>query len=254
MLQSQRHEKILNVLRERGYLSVPEAVSIFASSPATIRRDFTLLCRAKLLRRVRGGVGHIDSGADPAPFPARENIFTVEKRRIAAKAVSLIKSGDVVFVCGGTTTFHIAACLTNIDIRLITNSVRLAAALDLRKSEIPNVEIYLSGGFMYAKSGMLLGPSAENSFGMYHADLAFIPAEGVSAEGVFNSNELVVGIEQAMLRNASKTIVLADHSKLGHKAMCRICRLEETDSLITDEFDAAAVEEIKQRGVTVVTV
>jgi DeoR/GlpR family transcriptional regulator of sugar metabolism len=42
--------------------------------------------------------------------------------------------------------------------------------------------------------------------------------------------------ERTMIENTDRTIILADHSKLGNKALCHVCGLDCIDMLITDKW------------------
>jgi DeoR/GlpR family transcriptional regulator of sugar metabolism len=59
-----------------------------------------------------------------------------------------------------------------------------------------------------------------------------------------------------MIRNGEKVAVLADHSKIGRRAMTQVCGLDEIDLLITDECsdNAPALDKIRQRGLEVIAV
>jgi len=252
MLQSERQDRILGYLLEHDYLTVPEAAKVFQASPATVRRDFDELAGRQLVRRVHGGIrpaGKQIQGMEP--FSLRELRFSQEKNALAREAVKRLESGNVVFIDGGTTTFHLGLCLPEIDLRVITNSVRLARVLEEKNPVTANWEIYVTGGYLYPKSGILLGPSAEAGLGQYHADWAFLSVGGVTAAGISNTNELVVESERVMMRNSEKVAVLADHSKLGKNAMCHVCGLGEIDLLITDAWpqDETILQAVKEQGV-----
>ncbi|HCE46252.1 MAG TPA: hypothetical protein DET40_22125 [Lentisphaeria bacterium] len=232
MLQKQRQEKIMECLAGGDYLSVEEAVKLFKSSPATIRRDFMELAESDQVLKVRGGVRSRKAAA-VLPFSDRASEYYAEKEAIAKSAVSMIRTGDVVFIDGGTTTFHMASYLPDINIRIITNSLRLASVLEEKKSDA-GWEIYLTGGFLYTKSGILLGPNAQSSLAQYHANLAFLSVSGIDGNGIYNNSELVVDMERVMINNSDRTIIMADHSKIGKHGLVKVCGLEKIGALITD--------------------
>lgn len=234
MIQLQRHERILKYLTEHEFLTVKDAVRIFQASPATIRRDFGDLAQQSLVRRTRGGV-KFERGFEQGmtPFALRETQYSVEKEALARQACSLLKPGEVIFIDGGTTTFHLTTWLPNQNLRIITNSLRFANAMEERRKEKSLVEIYLTGGYLYPNSGILLGPNAVTSLSHYHANWAMLSAEGITDAGISNTNDLVVEAERAMLEHADKVAILADHSKIGKRAMCHVCGLDQIDLLIT---------------------
>ena len=55
MRQSLRHQKIVELVKQKGYLSTDELVALFDVSPQTIRRDLMELAEANVIRRTQGG-------------------------------------------------------------------------------------------------------------------------------------------------------------------------------------------------------
>ena len=53
-----RQHDILELARERGYVSIDELAQAFAVTPQTIRRDINQLADQGLLRRTHGGAAH----------------------------------------------------------------------------------------------------------------------------------------------------------------------------------------------------
>lgn len=251
----ERHEQLIRWLGQNGLVSASRAIQLTGASPATVRRDFAELTRQGLAKRVHGGIRLVES-VGMKPFAMRQAQFSREKMALAQRAVSLLKSGDVVFIDGGTTTFHLGACLPPVPLRIITNSLQLAEALDERSRKHGELEIFLTGGLLYPGSGLLAGPAAHNSVAQYHADWAFLSVGGITVEGLFNTTELVVETERRMIANAGKTVVLADHGKIGRHAMCHVCGLDEIDFLITDQSDSSGAElrKLETAGLQIITV
>ena len=55
MLNSERHEKILKIVNEKGAASVAELTATLGVSESTIRRDLLELSRSGSLKKVHGG-------------------------------------------------------------------------------------------------------------------------------------------------------------------------------------------------------
>lgn len=253
MLKLDRRQKITEHLQTHGSLRVSEAVNILQVSPATIRRDFALLTEEGWAERGHGGVAvgpKLRLKGWMPPYQARRMVQVAEKRRIAQAAASLLSPGDAIFIDGGTTTMHLAPFLPS-GVRVITHSVILAVALDESATPERSLEVYLAGGFMHPNTGLLVGPQALETIRNYHARWALISAGGVCTDGVTNNVEQEVDIEKAMIQNADKVVILADHTKIGVRAMVRMCRLHEVDLIITDrEAPAEALAEIRNAGLT----
>ncbi len=242
-MKSSRQDQILQLLTGRNSLSVEEAVASTGASPATVRRDFNHLAEQQLVERVHGGVRPARTGDHS--FALRRNQNTEEKYAIACRAAAMLQPADAVFVDGGTTTLQLAACLPPAPLRIITNSVRFASALDGEAATRGTLEILVTGGYLVPQSGLLAGIAARNSLAEYHANWAFLSAGGVTADGIFNNSQHVVDIERVMIAQAAKVAVLADHSKIGATALCHISDFSQIDVLITNRHPSTT-HHIKQ--------
>jgi DeoR/GlpR family transcriptional regulator of sugar metabolism len=254
MNTSERDDRILASLAEKNFLSVEEAAALTTSSLATVRRDFQRLSDARQMQRVRGGARPIRN--EPmTPFALREVQYSREKEMLARAAAELFSPNDVLIIDGGTTTFHLGRCLPDIPLRIITNSLRLASVLDDQSRTHSGLEVYLTGGYLYPNSGLLVGPGAQASLAQYHAQWALLSVGGVSEEGFFNTSEVVVETERRMIEHADRVIVLADHSKIDKRSMCQVCPLSEVDYLITDAHPATAgaLRRLGDTGLEIIT-
>lgn len=257
MIQRERRQRVLDYLLDRDVLTVEEACTLLNASPATVRRDFRALAKMGLAERTRGGVGRVQTVlGGMLPFVAREVQQSREKDAIACEAARLLRPGDVVMIDGGTSTFHLAKYLPDCPLRIITNSLRMAAALGDKRHADADVEVFLTGGYVYPQSGLLVGPQAVNTLAQYHADWAFLSVGGICEDGIFNTNELVVESERMMIRNADRTVVLADHTKIGRRSMCRLAELSLLFRLITDSYPEtdATIQRLREMGLDIVSV
>lgn len=257
MMQRERHTRILAHLDAHEVLSVEHAVQLLGASPATVRRDFNALAGQRLVERTRGGVGRArPSMGGMLPFGWRKDQHPREKAALAREAVSMLKPSDVIMVDGGTSTFHLAEYLPDFPLRVITTSVRLAAVLGERRLAKAATEVFLTGGYLYPESSLLIGPQAAATLAQYRANWAFLSVGGICEDGIYNTNEFVVESERTMIRNAERTVVLADHSKVGRRSMCRICGLDEIGLIITDDYPGArgALGALGEAGVQIKSV
>jgi DeoR/GlpR family transcriptional regulator of sugar metabolism len=249
---AERQAEIRKWLQEQEFLSVSEACRRAEASPATIRRDFAQLVAEGVAERHRGGVRR--QGRDAlamVPFAEREMRQAAEKSAIARAAAALLEPGDAVFVDGGTSTLHLASHLGAVPVRIITNSLRLAVAVGERPTAQP-VEVHLSGGYLLPRSGLLIGPQARATIAGYHTRWAFLSVGGVGPDGVYNTDGLIADIEQTMIANCERAVVLADHTKLAVRSLCHVAPLSRIALVITDAAaDPAAVAAIRAAGVTV---
>lgn len=243
MKRSARNREILAVLREREDLSVGEACQIFGLSPATVRRDFVAIVESGKAEKTWGGIRSSQLSSVPMlPSGTREGLHIEEKRRIAARAATLCRDGDIVFIDGGTTTLQLARWLANRPLRIVTNSLLIAYEMDRLRAGPGGAEVFLTGGYLYPLSGLLVGPEATASLQKYTANIAFLSVGGISEEGASNNHHLVIEVERVMLNRAGRTVLLADHSKFGRRELVSECAWNEVDKIVTDASPKAGLK------------
>lgn len=236
MKRRQRQRQILELLQVDPELGVDDACAQLRASAATIRREFAQLAADGRVEKTWGGVrlkANASEPAGPAAFHHRLTENAAEKRAIAEAAAALLEEGDVVMIDGGTTTYQLCEFIALKRIRIITNSLVIAQAVDRLKGRQRGAEIYLTGGILEPESSVLSGPPAEAFLKRYHARWAFLSAAGVDAKEATNHNEAVLASERLMIAQSEHVALLADHTKLGQRAMCALCSLAKVDHLFT---------------------
>ena len=239
-----RQAQIHDALAKSGFANLADLSRLLGVSPSTTRRDLMAMEADGLVQRVHGGVvlshgeanGGESVGAASAassfvgqPLKAASNL-AVAKRAIADVAAGLVEDGDTVLLDGGTTTFALAEALVGRRLQVITNSIPVAN-LFVRSRQ---VEVILLGGVVYSRSGVALGPATVAMLEGLHCRRAFLSAAGVSQDGLYNSNLLLVETERAMIACADCVTVIADSTKFGRKSLAHLCPLSEIDELIVD--------------------
>jgi len=253
MRQNLRLQAILDYLQDHAELTVDQACTLLKASPATIRRDFNMLNEHGEVSKTWGGVARKQQMlSDMKPLFLRQTHFVKEKKAIARAAASMIKDGDVVMIDGGTTTLEMTPLLLKKKIRVITNSLLIANKLHLLQKGWQGAELFMTGGFLYPDSGLLVGPEANKTILAYHADWAFLSCGGVDKTGVTNSNQLVVETERNMIQQSNRAIVLADYSKFGNRSMSKICEFSELDMVISNtQLESEILDDIRAADVAV---
>jgi DeoR/GlpR family transcriptional regulator of sugar metabolism len=233
-----RQRQILELLQSDPELGVEEVCARLGASPATVRRDFAQLSAEGRVEKTWGGVrAKADAPAPVGPpaFAQRLAVRTGEKRAIAQAAAELLEDGDVVMIDGGTTTYQLCEFIAHKRIRIITNSLVIAQAVDRLKGRQRGAEIYLTGGILQPESSVLSGPPAEAFLKRYHARWAFLSAAGIDAKEATNYNEAVLASERLMIEQSERVALLVDHTKLGRRAMCVLCALGKVDHVFTGD-------------------
>ena len=151
MYQSERMDEIMKIVKKNHYVTVDYLVKEIKYSPASIRRDLTILQKQGLVTRSYGGVTFKD--ANNSPFKFRQHSMKTAKHAIAAKAASLVKNGDVVFIDGSSTSQYLGRFLIEKKgIIVITCNMILADFLSEN-----GIETYCTGGKVVEYPGILGG-------------------------------------------------------------------------------------------------
>ncbi len=246
-----RHLKIRELLDTQEFVDLETLCRELDASESSVRRDLVQLEGDGVLRRVYGGAL---TAAVREPVrevngrDSREQGHAEEKRRIAAKTAELIEDRQTVILDGGSTVAAVAHALRNRSLHVITNSLAIALALDDERQ----IEVTLTGGYLYPRLRVTLGPLCEQMLDGVAADVLIMGTGGVTADGFSNGNSLVVGSERKMIEVARKVIIVADHTKFGRNAMIHVAPLEAADYVISDSGLAEEYQELlRQQGVEV---
>jgi DeoR/GlpR family transcriptional regulator of sugar metabolism len=240
----ERRSRLLDIIRVRGFAALDELVRELGVSESTIRRDLDALEEQGAARRTHGGV--LYSGGMPrlAEFDERQPANWAAKRAIAAAAAELIEDGETVLLDGGTTTYEVARLLVGRSLQVVTNSLPVA---NLFASEA-RTDLVLLGGYVSPRTGVCLGPYANELLGRLHVTTTVLSAAGIAEEGLFNAHLLLAETEQAMLKAASRVMVVADSSKFGRKSLTLVSTLDAIDTLVSDDAMPQAWRDVVARA------
>ncbi|HJO09693.1 MAG TPA: DeoR/GlpR family DNA-binding transcription regulator, partial [Verrucomicrobiota bacterium] len=116
-----------------------------------------------------------------------------------------------------------------------------------------SVEVLVTGGVIYPRLGVLVGPLAVESLSKMHADVAIMSGGGITLDGVTNSHALLIDIQRAVLQSAQRIIFCLDHTKFNRRSVSHLCELNAIDTIVTDaQADTDLVAELKQADTQVV--
>ena len=153
-----------------------------------------------------------------------------EKFAIARLVADQVQPGMTVILDGGSTTYAVARLLADKHLQVITNSLPIASLF----GEIGSVETIVTGGSIYSRLGVLVGPLCEQSFEQTHADLAILGGAGITENGIWTHNALIVAAQRKMIGAAERTIFALDNSKFGRKALSLTTPFDPRFTIVTD--------------------
>lgn len=231
MIVEERRQKVLDLVTERGYVALAELANALDTSESTIRRDLDYWDEHGLIKRTHGGAVFRDDAQGMPALEERTSREIEEKRQIAQAAAARIENGESILIDGGTTTLELARLLIGRPLQIVTNSLPIAQLFASSR----DTDLVILGGYVYPRTGVALGPLTIRMLADIHVHQLIMGVGGIAAEGLFNSNLLLVETERAMIRSADEVVVLADHTKLGQKALTFLCDLADIDTLIVDK-------------------
>jgi DeoR/GlpR family transcriptional regulator of sugar metabolism len=230
MLAETRRRRLLDLINSRGFATLDELTKTLGVSESTVRRDLEALDAAGVVRRTHGGAVCSEEVQAMPAFDDRATAQASEKRAIGRAAAGLVHDGDTILLDGGTTTLEVARALSGRAIQVVTNSLPIATHLAASK----DTDLILLGGYVSPRTGVAMGPLAVAALESIRVHRLFMGAGGITREGVFNSNSLLVDTERRMMQSAHQVVLVADRTKLGRLALTRLCGLEEIGTLVVD--------------------
>lgn len=237
----ERHQQILELLREYGRITVKDLCNQFRVSNVTIRNDLNDLEKQDLLIRTHGGAMARENNSSELPFSVRMQKHSDEKHRMARAASQLIENGEAVFIDGGTTASVIRHYLTGKkDLTIITPSIEVTSHLAMHES----IRIFVMGGFFKRESLSTIGASSANVIDNWNIAKAFHGAYGFTPEhGLTDIDPGFIEQKRYIAGKAQVNIGMIDSSKWGKMSLDTFLETKNIDVLITDKNASPEMEE-----------
>ena len=225
---NERQKEILEILYQKGRVSVAELARTLFVAEMTIRRDLTEMEKSGFLRRYRGGaVLKINLGE--MPISQRLLLDKDEKEALAQKCLPFLQDNITVFIDSSSTCQYLIPHLAQKkSITLITNSI--SALLTASRLHLPCI---LIGGEYYEQDMCMVGSLAEQTVRDLNVDLAFFTTAAISDDGIITDFDLrQTMIRRLVMQNAKQSIFLFEKEKRGKKLLYTLCRKEDAAAVI----------------------
>lgn len=232
MLQFERRQNILEIMKKKHSVSIKELASLVYTSEASVRRDIQRLEAEGIVERIYGGVVLSEYKNEVVPVKIRESANSLNKEKIAVRASKLINDGDTVMLDSSSTAFRICKHILNRkNLKIITNNLRVCNEL-----KDTDIEIYLMGGLFSNKRECFTGSFTESFIRSVHSDIFFFSASGISETGeITDVSEDEINIRRLMIKQAKKSVFLCDKTKVGIVSAFKLCDKDDIDMIICDE-------------------
>ncbi|WCN07956.1 DeoR/GlpR family transcriptional regulator [Marinomonas mediterranea] len=232
MSQMTRQDRIVKLVKEKGYLSVDELAQIFAVTPQTIRRDINALVDSHQIRRHHGGASY-DSSTTNVAYSTRQALQQEAKKRIAAHLVKEIPNNASLFINIGTTTEAVAKALLNHEgLQIITNNLNVATILSAK----PDFTVIVAGGTVRSRDGGVMGEATIDFINQFRVDFGIIGISAIDPNdgSLLDFDYQEVRVAQTIIANSRNVFLAADNAKFGRHAVVRLGHLGQVDTLFTD--------------------
>ena len=201
-----RRKEIINILKDREYVTVEEFSKVLGVSTVTIRTDLSALESEGSLIRTHGGAMKSEKKSKQRFISNTMSENELEKKEIALKASSLIKDGSTIIIDSGSTTIHLAENLKDKKITVVTNNI---LAQDILKNE-ESVNLIVLGGTLRRASMGTIGPIANNAVKSMNVDIFFLGAAAYNQEIISSSDVIEVELQKNMIHSAYKVVLYTD--------------------------------------------
>lgn len=238
MLIIERQQRLVDILRSRRAAQLDDLAGELDVSASTVRRDLEALEAEGYARRTHGGAVYTGDDTPRGPTLALAGRMTErneQKQAIARAAAEMVQPHMTLLLDGGSTVIFAARAIAARPIQVVTNSLSIANHF----KDDEQVELLTIGGTLYPRTEVMVGPIALRALEELHADLLFFSLAGLFEHGGepagFNLNHDMALVEQAMMRQATRSVMLMDSSKFGRKSLVRVCGVHEVDRIVTDD-------------------
>ncbi len=233
MTSLERKKKILEILKNKKKASIKELAQFTGFSQITIRRDVRELEEEGKLLRSWGYVFLPEVSKYELSFWDREKNMAEQKKRIAEKAVSLLKEGMTVGLDAGTTTLAIAREIAKRGLKLTVVTPCLPI-LQLT-TRFPSLNVILLGGEYDPENLSFVGPLTTMVIEKLHFDISFIGASAVLPDrGLFTTSTDGAEVDRKIAQSSDLVVGVFDHSKLARNAPFLSVESYLLDLIITD--------------------
>ncbi|GAB3255652.1 DeoR/GlpR family DNA-binding transcription regulator [Chitinimonas naiadis] len=247
LLLKERQTLIQQRLQANGRVLALDLAQELGVSEDTIRRDLRELAAAGLCRRVYGGALPLPPAA--GTLSERRHEAVDRKARLAEVAVSLVRSGQILFLDAGSTNLAIADALPALPLTVITNAPSIAASLLDR----PDLELIQIGGPIDGRVGACLGARAMRDIEQLRPDICFLGACGADSDaGITASHFEEAEFKRAIALRSRAVLAAVTSEKLGAAAPYAVMDASSLHHLVIEaDGDAEQADAFARLGVQV---
>jgi DeoR family transcriptional regulator of aga operon len=234
IIPAQRRNLILELIRQKGVLSVNELSGIIGVSLPTIRRDLDWLAKTGAVQRSHGGatLKTIPGTTFEPDYQIASRVARKEKATIGKLAADRLRDNQSVIFDSSSTVYEAAYHVVEKGLKLtaVTNDIRIGELL----AGNPLIHLLVSGGSLRPGSYTLVGEPGTSFLRSLHVDVALMGIHAINNSSCCDTSLEVAYAKRYMVEAAKQVIVLADAFKFGQVAFFDAFDIDEKIEIITD--------------------
>lgn len=224
MIPAERHQRILEVVSIKHFVSLRELADMLDVTVMTIRRDIEQLSARGIIMSTRGGVKSRET-------PLRMPVERPGAHSLVRAALRYLGDSKVVYIDGGKLTFELATFFPYSDeMTIVTNDFAIAKHVMTHSS----AALFFIGGKLSRHDNTFHQRIALETLQSLNFERAFIAPESWSDKGIFHHDEYRAAYYGAIINAARKCIMLADNNTYGTNALYKMFSLTDMDMVITN--------------------
>jgi DeoR/GlpR family transcriptional regulator of sugar metabolism len=243
---------ILELLRDKGCVSVAAVEERFGVSPMTARRDLALLSESGYARRTHGGAmlpelaGHEDS------FQSRLEQDIEVKTRLAKAVAATLEPNETVFIDSSSYAYYVVREIleAGTPVTLLTNSLPVMTMIG--SSDVPQVDVIGIGGSFRKLTRSFVGAETVRMIERFFVDRIIFSVKGIELEGFLTDPDpLEAEVKRAMIERARSVLLVAQAQKFDERGLNVIVPAGLIDLAYLSDPPADGVRILQAAGVDV---
>ncbi|HBK4603522.1 DeoR/GlpR family DNA-binding transcription regulator [Klebsiella michiganensis] len=228
MHKTARQKYLIDILSEKGQITISELVDRLRVSADTLRRDLTDLEKQGLAQKNHGGAIALNLSA--MNRQNRNTLLPDTKKRLGKMVAEKIPGGSTLFLDAGSTVLAVATQIQG-PMTVITPSLDIAQHFSTRA----DIQLILLGGKWDMQQRLFAGSATVSLLERYRADIAVLGTCALHADlGLSASQEADAEVKRAMLAASAEHWLVADHMKLNHCEPWLVAGLADIHQLFLD--------------------
>ena len=228
MHKTARQKYLIEILSEKGQITISELVDRLQVSADTLRRDLSDLEKQGLAQKNHGGAIALNLSA--MNRQNRNTLLPDTKKRLGKMVAEKIPGGSTLFLDAGSTVLAVATQIQG-PMTVITPSLDIAQHFSTRA----DIQLILLGGKWDVQQRLFAGSATVSLLERYRADIAVLGTCALHADlGLSASQEADAEVKRAMLAASAEHWLVADHMKLNHCEPWLVAGLADIHQLFLD--------------------